>query len=75
MQLADPAQIGTLVDQPKHLQATTVAREHKYRPGQLVQSVAQDEGVGSYAKRKFGDLQWKKMENGRGKGWKKRTKW
>ncbi|KAI9634814.1 uncharacterized protein MKK02DRAFT_37689 [Dioszegia hungarica] len=42
---------------------------------QLVQGVVEDTGVGEYAKRKFGDLQWKRMENGRGKGWKKRTKW
>lgn len=40
-----------------------------------MQGIAADEGVGSYAKRKFGDLQHGRMENGRGKGWKKRSKW
>jgi hypothetical protein len=63
------------MEPPRHLQETTMTREQKYRPGQLVQGVVEDTGVGEYAKRKFGDLQWKRMENGRGKGWKKRTKW
>jgi hypothetical protein len=68
-------EIGTIVEPPRHLQDTTMIREQKYRPGQLVQSVVADAAVGEYAKRKFGDLQSKRMENGRGKGWKKRAKW
>lgn len=67
--------IGTVIEQSRKLQSTTLQNEKKYRPGQLVQGIAQDEGVGAYAKRKFGDLQWGRMENGKGKGWKKRSKW
>jgi len=68
-------QIGTLVEAPRHLQDTTLTREKQYRPGQLVQSLTKDEGTGSYAKRKYGDLQSKRMENGRGNGWKKQRGW
>lgn len=68
-------QIGRIIDQPKHLQDTTLARDQRYRPGQIVQDIVRDEGVGSTAKRKYGDLQYKRMENGRGQGWQKRTKW
>ncbi|ORY30600.1 Fcf2 pre-rRNA processing-domain-containing protein [Naematelia encephala] len=67
--------IGTMVEQPRHMQDTTQQRERKYKPGQVVQGLVQDEVVGSYAKRKYGDLQYTRMDNGRGKGWKKRTKW
>ena len=64
-----------MIEQPKHLQATTLTREVKYRPGQIVQNVVEDEGLNYTAKRKYGDLQSKRMDNGRGKGWKKRSKW
>jgi hypothetical protein len=64
-----------MVDAPRHLQDTTIQREVKYRPGQIVENLARDEGVGGYAKRKYGDLQGVRMDNGRGKGWKKRSKW
>jgi hypothetical protein len=69
------SQIGTLVEAPRHLQDTTLTREKQYRPGQLVQSLTKDEDTGSYAKRKYGDLQSKRMENGRGNGWKKQRGW
>jgi hypothetical protein len=68
-------QIGTLVEAPRHLQDTTLTREKQYRPGQLVQSLARDDVTESYAKRKYGDLQSKRMENGRGNGWKKQKGW
>ncbi|WWC88394.1 uncharacterized protein L201_003305 [Kwoniella dendrophila CBS 6074] len=67
--------IGTMVDAPRHLQDTTLTKERKYRAGQVVKGLIQDEGTGEYAKRKYGDLQWSRMENGRGKGWKRKTKW
>ncbi|WVF68780.1 hypothetical protein IAT40_003552 [Kwoniella sp. CBS 6097] len=67
--------IGTMVDAPRHLQATTLMKERKYRAGEVVQGLIKDDSTGDYAKRKYGDLQWSKMENGRGKGWKKRSKW
>ncbi|WVR06583.1 hypothetical protein IAU60_003615 [Kwoniella sp. DSM 27419] len=67
--------IGTMVDAPRHLQATTLTKERKYRAGEVVQSLIKDDSTGDYAKRKYGDLQWNRMENGRGKGWRKRTKW
>ncbi|WVQ96307.1 hypothetical protein IAU59_003411 [Kwoniella sp. CBS 9459] len=67
--------IGTMVDAPRHLQATTLTKERKYRAGEVVQGLIKDDNTGDYAKRKYGDLQWSKMENGRGKGWKKRSKW
>ncbi|OCF37305.1 hypothetical protein I316_01214 [Kwoniella heveanensis BCC8398] len=67
--------IGTMVDAPRHLQATTLTKERKYRAGEVVQGLIKDDTTGDYAKRKYGDLQWSKMENGRGKGWKKRSKW
>lgn len=57
------------------MQDTTLARETRYRPGDIVQGVVADQSTGDYAKRKYGDLQWNRMENGRGKGWKKRSKW
>ena len=69
------SQIGTLVEAPRHLQDTTLTREKQYRPGQLVQSLTRDEDTESYAKRKYGDLQSKRMENGRGNGWKKQRGW
>jgi hypothetical protein len=68
-------QIGTLLEAPRHLQDTTLTREKQYRPGQIVQSMTRDEGTEAYAKRKYGDLQSKRMENGRGKGWKKQKGW
>lgn len=68
-------QIGTMVDAPRHLQDTTVRKERKYRAGEIVSGLIQDGEVGTYAKRKFEDLQDKRMANGRGKGWKKRSKW
>jgi len=64
-----------MVDAPRHLQDTTVRKERKYRAGEIVKSIIADEQIGSYAKRKFEDLQGKRMYNGRGKGWQKRTKW
>ncbi|WVW84987.1 hypothetical protein I302_107023 [Kwoniella bestiolae CBS 10118] len=67
--------IGTMVDVPRHIQDTTLTKERKYRAGQVVQGLIRDEGTGDYAKRKYGDLQWNRMENGRGKGWKKTKKW
>ncbi|KAL7420533.1 dTDP-fucopyranose mutase [Cryptotrichosporon argae] len=67
--------IGTVVDAPRQLQATTLAREKKYRAGQIVESIARDEAVGAYAKRKYEDLQGTRMRNGRGQGWRKRSKW
>jgi hypothetical protein len=68
-------QIGTMVDAPRHLQDTTVRKERKYRAGEIVAGIVADEQVGTYAKRKFEDLQGKRMHNGRGKGWQKRSKW
>ena len=68
-------QIGTLVEAPRHLQDTTLTREKQYRPGQIVQDLTRDEATGSYAKRKFGDLQKTRMDNGRGNGWKKKRGW
>ncbi|ORX37166.1 hypothetical protein BD324DRAFT_681085 [Kockovaella imperatae] len=67
--------IGHLVDAPRHLQDTTIQRETRYTPGSVVQGLVRDEGTGSYAKRKYSDLQKTRMDNGRGKGWKKRSKW
>ncbi|KAK6907773.1 hypothetical protein I203_101774 [Kwoniella mangroviensis CBS 8507] len=67
--------IGTMVDVPRHVQDTTLTKERKYRAGQVVQNLIRDDSTGEYAKRKYGDLQWNRMENGRGKGWKKRVKW
>jgi hypothetical protein len=64
-----------MVDAPRHLQDTTIQREAKYRPGQVVENLARNEEVGGYAKRKYGELQGGRMDNGRGKGWKKRSKW
>lgn len=63
------------MEAPKHLQDTTVRKERKYRPGEIVSSIVADSDVGGYAKRKFEDLQGKRMFNGRGKGWQKRAKW
>ncbi|WRT68053.1 uncharacterized protein IL334_005028 [Kwoniella shivajii] len=67
--------IGTMVDAPRHLQDTTLTKERKYRAGQVVQGLIMDDGTGEYAKRKYGDLQWSRMENGRGKSFKKNKKW
>ena len=64
-----------MIEPPRHLQDTTVTRDVRYKPGQVVQGLVKDDGLGDYAKRKYGDLQWGRMENGKGKGWKKRTKW
>ncbi|WOO76763.1 Deoxynucleotidyltransferase terminal-interacting protein 2 [Vanrija pseudolonga] len=66
--------IGTMVQAPRHLQDTTVQKERKYRAGEIVASLIQDANIGSYAKRKYEDLQGKRMANGRGKGWHKRSK-
>ncbi|WWC71032.1 uncharacterized protein I206_104985 [Kwoniella pini CBS 10737] len=67
--------IGTMIDAPRHMRDTTLTKERKYRAGQVVKSLIQDDSTGEYAKRKYGDLQWNRMENGRGKGWKKTKKW
>ncbi|TXT15965.1 hypothetical protein VHUM_00468 [Vanrija humicola] len=67
--------IGTMVQAPRHLQDSTVQKERKYRAGEIVASLIQDANIGSYAKRKYEDLQGKRMANGRGKGWQKRAKW
>lgn len=64
-----------MVQAPRHLQDTTVQKERKYRAGEIVASLIQDANIGSYAKRKYEDLQGKRMANGRGKGWHKRSKW
>lgn len=68
-------QIGTMIEAPRQLQDTTLAREKQYRPGQVVQNLIRDEPTGSYAKRKYGDLQKTRMDNGRGRGWKKQRGW
>ncbi|GMK53757.1 hypothetical protein CspeluHIS016_0103430 [Cutaneotrichosporon spelunceum] len=67
-------QIGTMVDAPRQLQATTLRKEYKYRPGQIITNVVGDAEAGTYAKRKFEELQSKRIFNGRGKGWQKRAK-
>nr|ODN91597.1 hypothetical protein L204_05583 [Cryptococcus depauperatus CBS 7855] len=67
--------IGTMVETSRRLKDTTITKESKYRPGQVVQNIIRDEHMDTYAKRKYDDLQRSKMENGRGKGWKKRAKW
>ncbi len=64
-----------MVDQHRHVQDTTLSMETKYRPGEIVQGIVQDDGTGTYAKRKYSDLQKNRMANGRGQGWRKRTKW
>jgi hypothetical protein len=64
-----------MVETPRHLKDTTITKERTYRPGQVVSSLARDEATGEYAKRKYGDLQWSRMENGRGKGRPKKRKW
>lgn len=64
-----------MIDQPRHLQDSTLSSARTYRPGDIVKSLIRDDEVGSYAKRKYGDLQWSRMENGRKKGWEKKTKW
>ena len=64
--------IGTLVAPPRHLQSTTLTRERRYNPGDIVQSIVGDQELGGYAKRKFDDFAGKRMDHGRGKGWKKR---
>lgn len=64
-----------MVDAPRRLQDTTLRKDHKYRPGQIVTSIVADADVGTYAKRKFEELQSKRIFNGRGKGWQKRAKW
>ncbi|WWD18730.1 hypothetical protein CI109_103184 [Kwoniella shandongensis] len=67
--------IGTMVETSRHIRDTTLVKEKKYRPGQVVAGLIRDDDTGSYAKRKYGDLQWSRMENGRGKGGKKPVKW
>ena len=64
-----------MTDAPRHLQDSTLAKERKYKAGDIVRSLVDDQTTGTYAKRKYGDLQSSRMENGRGKGWKKRSKW
>lgn len=64
--------IGTLVAPPRHLQSSTIQRERNYNPGDIVQSIVGDSELGGYAKRKFDDFATKRMDNGRGRGWKKR---
>ncbi|BEJ14118.1 hypothetical protein CspHIS471_0312920 [Cutaneotrichosporon sp. HIS471] len=71
----DRFQIGTMVDAPRQMQNTTLRKEHKYRPGQVVTNVIGDVEAGTYSKRKFEELQSKRIFNGRGKGWQKRAKW
>jgi hypothetical protein len=75
LQLIYPRQIGTVLDAPRQLQETTLAREHRYRPGSIVREITADQSTNEYAKRKYGDLQTNRMDNGRGKGWRKRSKW
>ncbi|KIR53008.1 nucleolar protein [Cryptococcus gattii Ru294] len=67
--------IGTMVETSRQIRDTTLTKDDRYRPGQVVQNLIRDQDMEGYAKRKYGDLQWSKMENGRGKGWKKRAKW
>ncbi|ODN93468.1 nucleolar protein [Cryptococcus wingfieldii CBS 7118] len=67
--------IGTMLETSRRVRDTTLTKEHKYRPGQVVQNIIRDNDMEGYAKRKYGDLQSSRMENGRGKGWQKRTKW
>ncbi|KAE8542112.1 hypothetical protein D1P53_001593 [Cryptococcus gattii VGV] len=67
--------IGTMVETSRQIRDTTLTKDNRYRPGQVVQNLIRDQDMEGYAKRKYGDLQWSKMENGRGKGWKKRAKW
>ncbi|OXH22133.1 nucleolar protein [Cryptococcus neoformans] len=67
--------IGTMVETSRQIRDTTLTKDNKYRPGQVVQNIIRDQDMEGYAKRKYGDLQWSKMENGRGRGWKKRAKW
>ncbi|KAK4683740.1 hypothetical protein P7C73_g6488, partial [Tremellales sp. Uapishka_1] len=67
--------IGTLVEPPRHLQDTTLTSARKYRPGQVVDGLVKNDDIGGYAKRKYGELQGGRMDNGRGKGWKKKSKW
>lgn len=73
--LTSALQIGTVIEAPRHLQETTVRKERTYRAGQIVSGVVNDMVVESYAKRKYEELQSKRMHNGRGKGWQKRAKW
>lgn len=65
-------QIGTIINPPKRLQSTTLAKERKYNPGSIVQSLVANSEVNSYAKRKYDEFASTRMANGRGKGWKKR---
>lgn len=67
--------IGTMVETSRQIRDTTLTKDNRYRPGQVVQNIIRDQDMEGYAKRKYGDLQWSKMENGRGRGWKKRAKW
>lgn len=64
-----------MVETSRQIRDTTLTKDNRYRPGQVVQNLIRDQDMEGYAKRKYGDLQWSKMENGRGKGWKKRAKW
>ncbi|OXB33845.1 hypothetical protein LQV05_002272 [Cryptococcus neoformans] len=67
--------IGSMVETSRQIRDTTLTKDNRYRPGQVVQNIIRDQDMEGYAKRKYGDLQWSKMENGRGRGWKKRAKW
>lgn len=70
--LAALSQIGTIINPPKRLQSTTLAKERKYNPGSIVQGLATNSDLNSYAKRKYDEFSSTRMANGRGKGWKKR---
>jgi hypothetical protein len=65
-------QIGTIINPPKRLQNTTLAKERKYNPGSIVQGLVANSDLNSYAKRKYDEFSSTRMANGRGKGWKKR---
>lgn len=65
-------QIGTIINPPKRLQSTTLAKERKYNPGSIVQGLVANSDLNSYAKRKYDEFSSTRMANGRGKGWKKR---
>lgn len=59
--------IGTMVETSRQIRDTTLTKDNRYRPGQVVQNIIRDQDMEGYAKRKYGDLQWSKMENGRGR--------
>lgn len=66
--------IGTLHTPSRRLQDSTLPREKQYRPGSIVETLVADTGINGYAKRKYDEFATKRMENGRGRGWKKRSK-